>query len=170
MQTLKKHVILLLAWAAISPAAWADTKIGVVDMEKMMKRLPRAEKIRTEVEADYKKKKIELEKTENDLRTLEKDLEKKKAVLSEEIIKQKQQDFQKRLTEFRDLVTKNQIDLQKKQVDLITPVLDQIKKAIAEVAAERGYDLILTQEQNILYVGKSADVTDEVLKYIETKK
>lgn len=170
MQAMKRHLILLMAWVAISPAAWADTKIGVVDMEKIMKVLPRAVKIRAEIEADYKKKKTEVEKTEDDLRTLEKDLEKKKAVLSEEIIKQKQQDFQKRLAEFRDLVTKNQIDLQKKQSDLIIPVLDHIRKAIAEVAAERGYDLILNQEQNIMYVGKSADITDEVLKYIETKK
>lgn len=166
---MKKYLVLVMAWAAISPAAWADTKIGVVDMEKMMKTLPRAVKIRTEIEADYKKKKTELEKSEDDLRTLEKDIEKKKAVLSEEALKQKQQDFQKRIMDFRELVTKNQMDLQKKQGDLMVPVLEQIKKAITEVAAEKGYALIFNQEPNLLYVGKAVDVTDEVLKQMDRK-
>lgn len=111
-----------------------------------------------------------MEKSEDDLLTLEKDLEKKKAVLSEEALKQKQQSLQKQILEFRDQVTKSQMDLQKKQSDLFTPVLDQIKKAISEVAAERGYALILTQEQNLLYVGKSVDITDDVIKYIDSKK
>lgn len=167
---MRKLILIILAWAALSPAAWADTKIGVVDMEKMMKTLPRAVKIRAEIETDYNKKKKELEKSEDDLRTLEKDLEKKKAVLSEEALKQKQQSLQKQILEFREQVTKSQMDLQKKQSDLFTPVLEQIKKAISEVATERGYALIFTQEQNLLYVGKSVDVTDDVLKYIESKK
>lgn len=88
---MKKYLVLILAWAALSPAAQADTKIGVVDMEKMLKLLPRAVKIHAEIETDFNKKKKELEKSEDDLRTLEKDLEKKKAVLSEEALKQKQQ-------------------------------------------------------------------------------
>ena len=166
---MKKYLVLVMAWAAISPAAWADTKIGVVDMEKMMKTLPRAVKIRAEIETEYKKKKSELEKSEDDLRTLEKDIEKKKAVLSEESLKQKQQDFQKRIMDFREQVTKNQVDLQKKQSDLIGPVLEQIKKAIAEVAVEKGYALVLNQEPNLLYVGKAVDVTDEVLKQMDRK-
>lgn len=166
---MKKYLVLVMAWAALSPAAWADTKIGVVDMEKVMKVLPRAVKIRAEIETDYKKKKSELEKSEDDLRTLEKDIEKKKAVLSEEALKQKQQDFQKRIMDFRELVNKNQGDLQKKQSDLLGPVLEQIKKAIAEVAAEKGYALVLNQEPNLLYVGKAVDVTDEVLKQMDRK-
>lgn len=166
---MKKYLVLLFAWAAISPPAQADTKIGVVDMEKLMKTLPRAVKIRADIESDYKKKKVELEKAEDDLRTLEKDLEKKKAVLSEEAIKRKQEEFQKRLMEFREQVTKNQMDLQKKQNDLISPVLEQIKKAINEVAAERGYALVLNQQPDLLYVGPTNDMTDEIAKHMDRK-
>lgn len=167
---MKKYLVLIMAWAAISPPAWADTKIGVVDMEKMMKTLPRAIKIRTELEADYNNKKKELEKAEDDLRALEKDLEKKKAVLSEEALKQKQQNLQTQILEFRDRVTKSQIDIQKKQNDLFQPVLEQIRKAINEVAVERGYALIFTQDPNLVYVGKSIDITEDVIKYIGNKK
>ena len=167
---MKKYLALVIAWAALSPAAWADSKIGVVDMEKMLKVLPRAVKIRADLESEYKKKKKELEKKEDDLRTMEKDIEKKKAVLSEEALKQRQQDFQKQIQGFREEVTKSQMDLQKEQNDLITPVLEQIKKAIMQVAEERGYSLIFNQEPSLVYVGKNVDVTDEVLKYIETKK
>lgn len=166
---MKKYLVLLFAWAVISPPARADTKIGVVDMEKIMKTLPRAVKIRADIESDYKKKKTELEKAEDDLRTLEKDLEKKKAVLSEEAIKRKQEEFQKRLMEFREQVTKSQTDLQKKQNDLFSPVLEQIKKAITEVAAERGYGLVLNQQPDLLYVGSSTDMTSEVVKHMDQK-
>lgn len=41
---------------------------------------------------------------------MEKDLEKKKAVLSEEALKQRQQDFQKQIEEFRQEVAKSQRD------------------------------------------------------------
>lgn len=166
---MKKYLVLLIAWAAVSPAAWAETKIGVVDMEKILKTLPKSVKIHAEIEADFNKKKKELEKSEDDLHTLEKDLEKKKAVLSEEAIRQKQLDLQKQMAAFREKVAKSQMDIQKKQNDMISPVLEQIKKAIAEVAAERGYNLVMNQDADLLYVGKTTDMTDEILKYMDTK-
>lgn len=166
---MKKHLVLLLAWAVLSPAAQADTKIGVVDMDRIMKALPQATKIKTEIEADFTKKKKELEKSEDDLRTLEKEIEKKKAVLSEETLKEKQQALQSQITKFREQVAKSQMDLQKKQNDLIRPMLEQIKKVIQEVAMERGYALIFNQGPDLIYAGKSVDMTDDVLKVMDKK-
>lgn len=157
-------IVFVTSWVMAVAVAHAESRIGVVNMEKILQSLPTMRKIKAELEEDFNKKKKELEKSENDLQVLEKEIEKKKAVLSEEALKQKQQEFQTQITQFRDKVAKSQMEMQKKQNEKIAPLLEEIKKAIAKVAAERGFTLVLNQEPQLLFVGKEADFTDDVLK------
>ena len=55
--------------------------------------------------------------------------------------------------------------LSKKREELLTPILDKVNKAIAEVAKEVGYSYIFDASANILlYADQSTDITAEVKK------
>ncbi|WP_413289801.1 OmpH family outer membrane protein [Bdellovibrio sp. HCB337] len=157
-------IVFVTSWVMAAAVAHAESRIGVVNMEKILANLPKMKKVKAELEEDFNKKKKELEKSENDLQVLEKEIEKKKAVLSEEALKQKQQEFQGQVVQFREKVTKSQMEMQKKQNEKMVPILEEVKKAIAKVAAERGFTLVLNQEPHLLFIGKETDFTDDVLK------
>jgi len=158
-----KVLLFVMIGVMATAIAQAETKIGVINMDKLLQNNPQVKKIRADIEADFQKKKKELEKSEKELKTLETELEKKKAVLSEEALRQKQEDFQKQMWQFREAVTKSQSEIQKKQNELLGPVLEQVRKAIAKVAAERGYSLVVSQDSNLLFVGPGVDFTEEVM-------
>src|SRR5437868_6390710 len=120
---MKPMALFLFLGVMAAAIAHAETKIGVVDMEKILLTLPQAKKVKDDIDSEYKKKKAEFEKTEASLQNDEKELEKKKAVLSEDALKQKQEEFQKKVMEFRESVVKSQTDIEKHHRELIVPVL-----------------------------------------------
>jgi outer membrane protein len=148
----------------------AETKIGVVDMQKAIQSTATGKKAKTELESEFNKKKKELEKKEADLKKMGEDLERKKSVLSEEVLSKKQAEFQEEMLKYRDVVGKSQIEIQKKERDLTAPILEKMKKVIEKVAKEKGYTMVLENSQMVLFATPDADLTAEVIKSYEKEK
>jgi outer membrane protein len=163
---------LLIAMSLILSAAIAkaDTKIGFVDMQKAIQATAAGKKAKTELEGDFNKKKKDLEKKEADLKKMGADLEKKKSVMSQEALEKKQAEFQEEMMKYRDVVSKSQVEIQKKQSELTAPILEKMKKAIATLAKDKGYALILENSQMVLFATAESDLTDEVVKAFEKEK
>lgn len=165
-----KKVIVLLSTLLMATAAHAETKIGFVDMQKAIQSTSAGKKAKADLEGDFNKKKKELEKKEADLKKMGEDLEKKKSVLSEEALGKKQAEFQEEMLKYRDVVGKSQVDIQKKERDLTAPILEKMKKVIAKMAKEKGYTLIMENNQAILFATADSDLTDDVIKAYEKDK
>ncbi|WP_413288008.1 OmpH family outer membrane protein [Bdellovibrio sp. HCB337] len=148
----------------------ADAKIGFVDMQKAIQTTAAGKKAKSELEGEFNKKKKELEKKEADLKKMSEDLERKKSVLSEEVLGKKQQEFQEEMLKYRDVVGKSQIEIQKKERDLTAPILEKMKKVIEKVAKEKGYSMVLENNQGVLYASADSDLTDAVVKAFEKEK
>lgn len=150
--------------------AHAETKIGLVDMQKAIQSTAQGKKAKTELETEFNKKKKELEKKEADLKKMGEDLERKKAVLSEEVLGKKQAEFQEEMMKYRDVVAKSQADIQKKQADLTAPILEKMKRVIEKVAKEKGNTLVLENSPMVLFAAPDADMTADVIKAYEKEK
>jgi outer membrane protein len=148
----------------------AETKIGLVDMQKAIQSTAQGKKAKSELEGEFNKKKKELEKKEADLKKMGEDLERKKAVLSEEVLGKKQAEFQEEMMKYRDVVTKSQAEIQKKQNDLTAPILDKMKKVIEKVAKEKGMNLVLENSPMVLFSTGESDMTADVIKAYEKEK
>jgi outer membrane protein len=98
------------------------------------------------------------------------DLEKKKSVLSEEALGKKQAEFQAEMMNYREIVGKSQLDIQKKERDLTAPILEKMRKVIANLAKEKGYTMVIENSQMVLYATPDADMTEEVIKAYEKQK
>lgn len=149
--------------------SFADTKIGVVDLQKALQSTADGKIALKEIEQDFNKKKKDFEKKESELRKLAEDLEKKKSVLSEDALTKKQNEFQQELLKYREDVAKSQIDIQKKQHDLAAPIIEKLKKITAQIGRDRGYAVIIENNPGLLYLSPGTDFTNEVIKLFEKK-
>jgi len=164
---LKKVFISLILASGIAYAA--ESKVGFVDMQKAIQSTAAGKKAKSELEAEFEKRKKELQKKEGDLKKMSEDLEKKKSVLSEEVLAKKQTEFQEEMMKYRDVLNKNQQEIQKKERDLTQPILEKMRTAINAVAKEGGYTLVLENSAMLLFVDPAHDLTDKVIKAFEKK-
>lgn len=167
---MKKSLLVLSLLMTASLAQAADAKVGFVDMQKAIQTTSAGKKAKAELEGEFNKKKKELEKKEADLKKMGEDLEKKKSVLSEEALGKKQAEFQAEMMNYREIVGKSQLDIQKKERDLTAPILEKMRKVIANLAKEKGYTMVIENSQMVLYATPDADMTEEVIKAYEKQK
>ena len=163
-------LLALICTLTLAGFAHADNKVGIVDLKKAVPSTTEGKKIKADLEAEFNKKKKELESQEDTLKKMRDEIEKKKAVLSESALAKKQEDFNNEMVKYRDVVGKSQMDFQKKQQDLMTPIMQKMKKAIEQVAKEKGYSMILEDNSSILYSVSADDLTDEVIKAYDKMK
>ncbi|MFM6927670.1 MAG: OmpH family outer membrane protein [Bdellovibrio sp.] len=165
-----KKLVVALSVLMMAAAAKAESKVGFVDMQKAIQSSSAGKKAKTELETEFNKKKKELEKKEADLKKMGEDIEKKKSVLSEEALGKKQAEFQEEMLKYRDVVGKSQMEIQKKERELTAPILDKMKKVIAKLAKDKGYSMVLENNQGVLFATPESDLTEDVIKAYEKDK
>lgn len=167
------RIFLALAFSLLAVAAAASpttSKIGLVDMHRALQSTNDGKKIKAELEADFNKKKKELEQKEAELKKMRDEFEKKKAVLSQASLEKKQQEFRDEMMKYQESVNHSQEDIQKKQQDLAKPVVEKMRKMIAQIAKDKGYSLILEKSPSILYSMDGDDLTDLIIQAYDKAK
>lgn len=167
---MRRMVIAAAVFMMAVAAQAAESKVGFVDMQKAIQATSAGKKAKTELETEFNKKKKDLEKKEADLKKMGEDLEKKKSVLSEEALGKKQAEFQEEMIKYRDIVGKSQMEIQKKERELTAPILNKMKTVIGKMAKDKGYTLVLENNQGVLYSTPESDLTDDVIKAYEKEK
>lgn len=166
-----KKMLVVLAITASTAMAQEHTKVGYVDVQKAIQATAAGKKAKETLDAEYGKRKKDLDKRKADIEKMNKDLEKKKTVLSEEVMGKKQMELQEEMMKFQKTVAENQMQIQKKEKELVEPILNKLRGVIEKVAQEKGYTMVLEkQSQNLLYAQKDADLTDAVIQTFEKTK
>ncbi len=177
----------LLRLAALSlglllalPALGADVKVGVVDLQKVLKTSVAGKAAQKKFDDLRKAKQAQLEGKERDLAKREKELlgnrqEIEKAAQESggkptEELKQKATAFQEKVRKFEqdmgelDKKKREVVDeLAKKERELLRPIEDIIKTKVDAIAKERGLGLVLNR-QVAIFVADTLDITAEVIK------
>ncbi len=163
---MKRLVGVCLAVMCCWGAAFADgTKIGVVDLQRIMQIAPQMKVIQEKLEKDFRPRRDKLVAMEDELKKdmqrfkrdstvlsadQKKDLE-KKIVISQQTFEREGQQYQQELSTAHN--------------EAMEDLYARIRKAIDGVAKEEKYDVIL-QKDAAPYSGSQLDVTDKVLKNI----
>ncbi len=163
-------LITLASLVAISAPVHAQVQLGVVNMQKALFSTAAGKKVKTELDGELEKRNKDLQKKEGDLKKMKEDLDKKKSVLSEDALSKKSAEFDEEMFKYRDTFQKNQMELQKKQNELLAPILEKMKKAIEKVAKDKKLNLVLENNQMVLFVEKTLEITDDVVKEFDTQK
>lgn len=157
----------LTAGAADAQPTPAPTKIGVVDLDRLVQESPQAKKAKQNMAQRFAKRQGELEQASDHLQSeidrLKNDSDKmsddQRDKLSSTIRDDKHQ-LQIEQSQYNDDVS----DAEQKELDHLRSELRQV---IDEYAKDNGYDLILGD--SALYASDSVDITDAILQRLKTK-
>lgn len=159
-------VVFLGASLMISSAAWAQTKIGFVRTERVLKESTPAQAAQKKLEAEFSKREKELQDLASRLRGLSEKLERDLPVLAEKDrvnqqreITDMERDLQRRQREFRE-------DLNQRRNEELAGVVEQANQAIRKIAESEKFDIIF---QEAVYASPRIDITDKVLRALGTK-
>jgi len=161
---LKKLSFLVIAGLLALPAhhtAAAETKIGVVNTERVLRDAAPAVRAQKKIEKEFEKRDQEMQRLAKQLQALQEALEKNAVTMSESEKRNKERefsdlnrDFQRKQREFRE-------DLNQRRNEELASVLERANKAIKSIAEAEKFDVIL---QEAAYVAPRVDITDKVIK------
>lgn len=157
----------LLAMPAVSHAE-QKYSFGVIDMTRVMKETDAAKGIFSALESKRSEYEKQIQKEGDTLAQLEKDIIAKKPKMNEEEFNKSRKDFEDKLVKAQKMVQERKQTLDKGMADGINKLRAEAAKITADVAKERGYASVLTQEAVVL-AEPSLDVTDEVVKRLNAK-
>jgi len=148
--------------------SFSQLKIGYVDSDAIMDKLPDAQDARQKLDALVQEWQTELNKMESDWKTKYDDYEKRKLIMTDqtraeleaELVKLEQQ-----IADYREKKFGTNGELFQKQEELMKPVQNKIFNAIQEVATEEDFDFVFDRSGDImiLYAKEQYDVTQLVL-------
>jgi outer membrane protein len=155
---------------SLSAAAQGDVKIGFVDMQKAIQEVAVGKKAKGELEAEFNKKKKELEKQEAEIKKMGEDFEKKSMAMNEESRMKKQAEIQGEMRRYQEKAAKSQMDIQKRERDLTQPIVTKLRTIIEDIAKKDNFTMILERSENaVMWAKKDLDLTDRLIKEFDKK-
>ncbi len=156
-------LFMLFGWS------WAGVKIGVVNVQKIVFESKQGKKAKAQWEKEFAQKKKEIEKKEKELEKLREELKKNAAVLSEKAKKQKQEELRRKAMELQFAKQEAMRYLQKRNAELVDAILKKVLKKVEDYGKKNGYTLILDVTGRVVYKAKNIDLTDQIIKIMNSE-
>jgi outer membrane protein len=157
--------LVLVSMIAATPL-WADTKIGFVNTERLLREAPLSIAAQKKLEREFASRDQELQKLAKQARDLQAQLDKDGVTMSETERRNKERDLgnlnrdlQRQGREFRE-------DLNLRRNEELGQIQERARKAIQDIAKAEKFDIILEQA---VYVDPKTDITDRVMKALGGK-
>lgn len=145
-------------------------KMGFVNDEKIKTEYRAWQKAQEQWELEAKAWEDEAITMQEELRELEGEFEKQKLILSEEKKREKEATInvkKENLDAFTRRIFGPGGEAERKQQALLSPLLENVTKAIEAIAEENAYDVIFTLQSGLGYINPDLDLTDKVLNHLE---
>jgi outer membrane protein len=143
-------------------------KIGYANMEQLLSSLPEMKKVESEFASFDKQLKTHLETQFNDFQKKVEAFRQHYESMPEAERTRKQTELEQLQGTLQKLQQESQEQLANKHNNLLEPLLNQVKKAIQQVAKEQGYAFILNENAGgmptLLFVDEHHNVSSLVLK------
>ena len=153
--------VIALALLSVAPIAAADSRIGFVNSDRLMREAAPAVRAQERLEKEFAKRDQELQRMAKDLKAMQEELERNGAKMSDSDRRSKERgftemnrDFQRKQREFRE-------DLNQRRNEELASVLDKANRTVKQIAEAEKYDIIF---QEAVYASPSIDITDKVIK------
>ena len=155
------------ALLGLSQAAIAETKIGFVNSDRVMREAAPAVRAQQRLEKEFEKRDQELQRIARDLKSMQEDLERNGPTMAdgdrrnkERALTELNRDFQRKQREFRE-------DLNQRRNEELASVLDKANRTVKELAEQENYDIIFQEAVN---ANPRVDLTDKVIKALSDAK
>jgi len=161
--------MVLLGW--FGSVLGADLKVAYVDIQKAVNESNAGKEAKKAITKDVEKFQHLVADKQKELQTLKESLDKQALMLTPDARANKEKEYQSKLREFQRWGEDTQNEVNQKRVEMERNISAALIKVIQKIGADEGYTVILEKNENIvLYVAKSIDITDRVIKAYDTQK
>ena len=170
---------LLFIIALLSFTAYAQTargvKIGYIDMEYILEKVPDYAEANNQLEQKAQKWKQEIEVKKAEISKIKESLKTERVLLTKELIEEREEEIaylEKELLEYQEKRFGPNGDLIIQKSVLIKPIQDQIFTIVQDVAEQRKYDFIFDKSSDLtmLFAAQKYDISDFVVKKLTTSQ
>jgi outer membrane protein len=156
---------MLVTAAAVVGAA--DIKIGFVDVERIRRESPPAERASKQLEKEFAPRAQELQRREGQIKTLQGQLEKDAVTMSESERRSKEQELSRASVDFQRMQREYREDLNMRRNQELASLFERADRVIKQIADAEKFDLIL---QEAVFRSPRIDITDRVIKALSDAK
>jgi outer membrane protein len=145
--------------------------VGVVDVRKAIGDSKEGKAASTKLESKYNTLKKTLDAKQAELTKKDEDLRKQSSTLSQDALEKRSQSLMAEVASFRDQAQKSTEEMQKAFDDAMAPISKKAEKITAEIAKSRGFSMVIDAAAGgVLFVDPSFNITDEVIKRMDSSK
>ncbi len=146
----------------------ADTKIGIIDFQKVLRESKGGKAAKAEIETKGKGMEKNLRDQGEQLEKLKKKLEAEAMVMSKEVREEKEREFRIKVGDFKALQKKYADELRDFEGEIIKRVQKDVFDIVEAIGRSGNFQLIL-EKGAVLYYPDALDVTDELIKRYNAK-
>lgn len=146
----------------------APLKIGIIDIQKIMRTSKAAKKAQAVFLKDLEEKRSILTGKEKEIRSMEEEL-KSDSSMSPDVRRDKSEKLAKDVKELKRLGADLEEELKKKDVELTQKLMGEIRQLVINLFKKEGYTIIL-EKSSIVMSDESIDITDKIIKLYDAQK
>jgi outer membrane protein len=159
-------VALALAASAIAmPARADDYKIGVMHVERILRQSKPAQAAQARIEHEFKARDADITRKEQAVAAATAQLAKDRATLSPGDAASRDRALDLQTRDVQRLRQQFAEDLRARQFEELDKLKERLDKVLTKYAKDHQFDLIM---QDALFVGRTVDITDDVIKNLES--
>jgi Skp family chaperone for outer membrane proteins len=172
-----KKLLFILALISLSSNAQTakGVKIGYIDMEYILEKVPDYAEANNQLEQKAQKWKQEIEVKKTEITKLKDALKTERVLLTKELIEEREDEIsylEKELLDYQEKRFGPKGDLIIQKSVLIKPIQDQIFTIVQDVAEQRKYDFIFDKSSDLtmLFAAQKYDISDFVVKKLSSSQ
>lgn len=142
-------------------------EFAVVDYQAVIQKSKAFASFQSQAEANKKALETQFQKESESLKKAEQDLINKRPEYSEAEFNKKRAEFETKVEAFRTKFQAKQAEFEKNNAEALKTIEDQSKKTIGEVSKAKKHEIVY-QAAALAYFDKSKDISEEVLKKLDT--
>ena len=151
--------------------AESDDKVYLVDMQKVINESIIGKAARNSLEAEAKKRQAALAGQKSDLEKIKIEIEKQSSVLSPNALEERRADLEKKAKAFERAVQDDREALSRQNGAEIEKIVKEINQVVQDLAGKDRYKFIIEKDARfVLYSDPHLDISEEVLKTLDSKK
>lgn len=167
MRNLMARIVFVMGLLGGAGLAHADMKVGVIDLQQLLREAPQARALRESLEADLEQRKRTLAREEATFTQKQEGFDREAPSLTPERREQMEREL---LAAQRELIRKRrqfEEELQARRMEGLREIDRSVTRVIRDLAEREGYDLILSE--GVLYASQRMDITAQVIRELQGK-
>lgn len=162
--------ITFLITLLLSLSVFAETKVGIVNIQKVITSIKEGKGVMKSLEKSFKTKQAELKKEEDAIKKLQKDYQKQSLVLSDKAKAKKEGEIRKKIQELQQKTMTYQKEIQQLEAQMKKPILEKLKPIIDEVSEKENVAMTFEITSSpLVYAKAKVDITEKVIKAYDSK-